>query len=208
MSIRKMAIICLFLATIPGGLTAEENDRVNGFQTKVVVKLDGEPRQGDKAPESEQAYTLHLNGTGLCEWGFFYIDLYKAALYLEETSRNAEKIIASKGAKRIHLIFSRSLTKEQLREAYTASLKVNAGDSFPRYEKRLEQLAKMLKDVEEGDSLVFTCIPKCGIEVSLKGKKAGTIKGEDFASMFFRLYLGDHPPTEDLKNALLGLEEE
>jgi hypothetical protein len=150
---------------------------------------------------------LVLNGTGLCEWGFFAVDLYWAALYLESRSSDPERIIKSDQVMKIHLHFVRALTRDQLREAYRAAFKVNAGDKLKLYQKRLDRLTDMMADVNEGDSLVFTFIPGQGLKVTVKGKDRGGIAGDDFGRMFMTLYLGKHCPDEDLRAGLLGGKE-
>ena len=147
---------------------------------------------------------LKLNGTGLCEWGLFQVDLYHAALYLEACSKDARKVINSKQAKRIHLYFVRDLTTKQLRKAWTAAFEANAGKDLSKYSKRVERLNKMMVDVKDGKSMIFTHQPGQGLQVSVCGKDKGRIEGDDFARMFFTLYLGDKPPDEDLKKGLLA----
>lgn len=139
--------------------------------------------------------TLKLNGTGLCEWGFFQVDLYHAALYLEARIKDPQKVIASRQHKRIHLHFVRDLTTKQLRKAWSAAFEVNAGKDLARYRKRLDALNAMMRDVKEGQSMVFTYQPGSGLAVQVCGKAKGTIKGDDFARMFCTLYFGDNPRT-------------
>jgi hypothetical protein len=149
--------------------------------------------------------SLEKNGKGLCEWGFFQIDLYHAALYLEKRSKDAREILKSDQAKRIHLYFVRDLSTKQLKKAWNAAFEVNAGKELKRYAKRVEQLNGMMSDIKDGQSMVFTHKPGAGIHVVINGKDKGTIKGDDFARMFFTLYLGDNPPDEDLKKGLLSI---
>ena len=148
---------------------------------------------------------LQKNGKGLCEWGFFQIDLDHAALYLEQRSKDAKRIVKSDQAKRIHLYFVRDLSTKQLKKAWNAAFKVNAGKELPKYAKRVEQLNGMMSDIKDGQSMVFTHKPGVGLHVVIRGQEKGTIKGDDFARMFFTLYLGDNPPDEDLKKGLLAI---
>ena len=182
-----MRRIALFLALLTGFAFASTPSGT--FPPKVAV--------GGKA--------LALNGSGLCEWGFFQVDLYHAALYLESRSKDANKVIQSKQAKRIHLYFVRDLTTKQLRKAWTAAFEVNAGKDLKKYAKRVEQLNNMMVDVKDGQSMVFTHRPGVGLDVHVCGIDKGTIKGDDFSRMFFTLYLGDNPPDEDLKKGLLAI---
>jgi hypothetical protein len=175
----------ILLAASSTGLAAAEHDRF----PKAVKVADRE---------------LTLNGKGLCEWGFFAVDLYYAALYLEKKTSKPERVIDSRQAKRIHLRFVRALTGDQLRQAYTAAVEYNTRDRLPRYKSRLEQLCAMMEDVGVGASLLFDHVPGKGIEVRINEKRKGVIEGEDFARLFFTLYFGPYPPDKNLKKGMLG----
>jgi hypothetical protein len=192
--------VLALLSGIAGRLHAR-----NGEDFSFKKRIETYSLTDEKKGEGKRIKLL-LNGMGLCEWGFFKVDLYRAALYLEKKCSDPKKIILSKNAKCIQLYFVRELTKDQLQKAYSAAFEANAKESLPRYKKRLDQLKAMMEDVNEGDSLIFTFFPEKGTEVQIKGKVKGLIKGADFGSMFFKLYLGDHPPSTDLKNGLLGLK--
>lgn len=40
----------------------------------------------------------------------------------------------------------------------------------------------------------------------LNGELKGTIEGDDFVTALLRVWLGAKPPTEDLKNGMLGAD--
>jgi chalcone isomerase-like protein len=40
--------------------------------------------------------------------------------------------------------------------------------------------------------------------VDVNGTVKGLIKGDDFATAFLSIWLGDHPPNPNLKSGLLG----
>ena len=92
--------------------------------------------------DEEVAYgdrKLLLNGSGLCEWGFLGVDLYHAALYAERRIDDAAWAQDGDQVVVIHLQFARTLTAGQLREAFAASVKTNAGDQFASFEGALGQ---------------------------------------------------------------------
>lgn len=177
----------------------------NGVVAPLVQDQDSQSQneEGGSGPKKD----LILNEEGLCEWGLFKVDLYRATLYLEEKCKDPDKIINSNKAKSIHLCFVRSLTKGQLQKAYSAAFEANARESLPQYVKRLNQLNDMMEDVDKGDSLIISYVPGKGTEVQIKGRKKGKIKGADFGVMFFKLYLGEFPPSKELKNGLLGIKK-
>lgn len=147
---------------------------------------------------------LVLNGAGLCEWGFLAIDLYRAALYLDAARSDLDSILASGSRVVLHLHFLRELTREQLVEAYRASVRVNAGSELPRYAAALDGFCATLARVDAGDGLTFVVEPEGRLEVFRNGEPRGVVEDAAFASLFVRLYLGEKPPTGSLKDALLG----
>lgn len=159
--------------------------------------------------ESEpNVFTLLCNGTGLCEWGLFRIDLYEAALYLENVSRSARGVIESDQVKQVRLHFVRGLTKKQMQRAYNASFRANAKDELNRYQPRIDRFVRMIPAVKKGDCLTFTYFPGRGLEVRRGKTVLVSIPGNDFGRLFLSLYVGSIPPTQDLKKGLLGLSRD
>jgi len=65
-----------------------------------------------------------------------------------------------------------------------------------------------MEDVSEGDEIVLTEIPGKGVEVQVKGKVKGVIPGRAFARALWSIWLGPNPPNEELKEGLLGLDDD
>ncbi|MGE3965518.1 MAG: chalcone isomerase family protein [Planctomycetota bacterium] len=147
---------------------------------------------------------LLRNGVGLCEWGMFAIDLYRAALYLERVSSDAAEVLASEQVKRIELVFSRDLSRSQMQRAYRAAFAANAGDGLSALADRIDRLCEWLSSVRAGDRVTFTCVPGSGVQVEIRGERLGTLTGDDFARATVALYIGAHPPDPQLKRGLLG----
>lgn len=147
---------------------------------------------------------LELNGAGLCEYGFFGVDLYRCALYLPKPERDATKILRGDQPWLLTLHFVRELTQDQLRMAYDASVRAAVGDQLGSYEKPLEQLLGAMEDVGEGDSLTFEASPEAGLVVLKNKERKATIKDDAFRKLFLELYLGRNPPDENMKKDLIG----
>jgi hypothetical protein len=58
--------------------------------------------------------------------------------------------------------------------------------------------------MKDGDEIVLTVSPGTGTTVALNGAEKGTIAGDDFGTALLKVWLGDHPPSEELKAGLLG----
>ncbi len=145
---------------------------------------------------------LTLNGMGVREATVFNVNVYVAGLYLQERSRDGNAIINSNETKRLVLRFVRDVSNEDMRDALLESFGSNGGRAM---QAEVRQLAQMLpNEITEGTTLTFTYTPDEGLEVRVGSRARGTIAGQDFARVFFRIYLGPNPPNAGLKTGLLG----
>lgn len=143
--------------------------------------------------------TLVLNGMGLREKVF--IDVYVAGLYLPKKTRDAGEAISSDVPKRIDMVMRRSVDKEKLADTMRESI---SKARKPEVAKNAGTLAGWMEDVDEDDHIVLDYVPGTGTTVRVKGKDKGTIAGVDFMQAVWGIYLGANPPTDALKDGLLG----
>jgi len=68
----------------------------------------------------------------------------------------------------------------------------------------VKAFAGLFDDMKDGDVIEMTIIPGGGTSVLLNGEDKGVIEGDDFGASLLKVWLGDHPPTEDLKTGMLG----
>ncbi|MCB0346398.1 MAG: chalcone isomerase family protein [Bdellovibrionales bacterium] len=146
--------------------------------------------------------SLVLNGLGLREATFFKVDVYVAGLYLEQKSNNAREIVASQGTKLLDMKFVRDVDKEKLTEAWIEGFQKNSV-KYGRLKDRVAQLNSMMSDVEDGSTMRFIFNTET-VEVFIAGEKKGSIEGRDFVEGMLSVWLGKHPPNEELKEGLLG----
>ena len=75
-------------------------------------------------------------------------------------------------------------------------------------EPRAKQLAAIMaemKEAKKGMRITLDWLPAAGTQLTVEGKPAGSpIPGEDFYRALLRIWLGEKPVQDDLKNALLG----
>lgn len=147
---------------------------------------------------------LLLQGTGLCEWGFLGIDLYRCAFYVERKLASADDALRADQRMIVHLDFVRSLSKDQLSAAWTGSVEVNAKGDPHDHGPALRQLCEAMRDVEDGDSYSFLLAPDEGMRVLHNGEQCARIDDDAFRRLFVKLYLGPNPPTKALRKAMLG----
>lgn len=148
--------------------------------------------------------TLVLNGLGLREATVLMVDVYVAGLYLETKSSDAQAILPAGVTKHLVMKFVRSVGKEKLADAWTEGFEKNAGDLKAAVAPGLAQLNAAMADVKKDDVLSLTYVPGSGTTVTVKGKDAATIQGEDFQRVLFSIWLGPNPPNVPLREGLLG----
>ena len=147
--------------------------------------------------------TLRLNGLGLRTKVFFKI--YVGGLYLENPTHDAARAISADETKRVvmHFLY-KNVTKKQLDEAWQEGFEQNSVPIGAEAKAGLAQLEGWMADVSAGQEIVFTYEPGTGTTVELAGQKKGTIAGAEFMQALWKVWLGPHPPTADLKKGLLG----
>ncbi len=161
---------------------------------------------GVRVPEKVQVgeKDLTLNGAGLRTKTIFKVKVYVAGLYLEKPTRDASQVIASETIKRVDLTFLRDLDRKQIAEAIEDGFERNSKKDLPALEERLDQLCKIIPDVNKRDALQITYVPGKGTTITVRGEERGTIEGKDFADALFLVWLGKDPVDNDLRKTLLG----
>ncbi len=164
--------------------------------------------EGVTFPDQVQAggATLKLNGLGLRKATFLKVKVYVGALYLPQASKDADAILKAKAQKRLILHFVRDVGGDDLSEAWDEGFANNAGGQLAALKPRIAEFKTMMTDVKKGDTLAMQHKPGVGVEVAVKGKNKGTVKGDDFARALFAIWLGQKPPNDELKAGLLGGE--
>lgn len=151
---------------------------------------------------------LKLNGLGI-RYKFFF-KIYIAALYVESMSNKADEIINAEGAKRIHMHFLYDeVSKDKLINGWLEGFESNLSkQAYQQLKPRIDQFNLLFETVKKGDQIILDYLPTKGTRVTIKNKFRGIVKGPDFYAALMKIWLGDSPVNEDLKNALLGVEED
>jgi hypothetical protein len=147
--------------------------------------------------------TLQLNGMGLRTKMMFKI--YVAGLYLEQKSKDANQVVSAVQVKRVVMHFlSGKATKARMDDAWREGFENNSPQQYAALKARVDQLVGYFGDMKPEDRIEFTMAPGTGTTVALNGDVKGTIAGDDFAAALLRVWLGSNPPSEELKQGMLG----
>jgi hypothetical protein len=150
-----------------------------------------------------------LNGIGVRRVTIFRIRVYVAGLYLPRPSHSAAAILASPGPKVLRLQFIHSGSKAQVEKQYREGEEQNCshGECAASDRSDFERLVAAAPAVEPGDTSTYIFTDK-GVKVFANNTMIGDFADVDLAHQLLRGFIGDHPPTQALRSALLGLPPE
>lgn len=134
---------------------------------------------------------------------------YAMALYLPAKSGDARAVLAAKGPKRIAITLIKDVDGDTFAGAVSKGINNNSNDAErAALKERVKQLADTvvaLGEIRAGSSIVFDWLPERGTVLSINGQQKGRdIAGEDFYTALLKVWLGDDPVQDDLKQGLLG----
>ena len=147
---------------------------------------------------------LVLNGGGLREKYFF--DLYVGALYLEQKSKDAGKILNADAPMVIQLkLVSNSVTREKFVESVKEGFK-NASHGKATKDQISKFINSFTSAFKKGDKINFEYQPNKGVAVEKNGTQLCVIEGLEFKKALFSIWLGNVPADANLKEGMLGKE--
>lgn len=147
---------------------------------------------------------LALTGAGLRKRVFFQV--YAIGLYVAD--RKGDPVMQG-GAKRVAIHMLRDVDADTFTKALVEGMRPNHDEATMKaLEPRIAQLSAIMAQVKEakkGMAIALDWLPASGTRVAIDGKPAGgPIEGEDFYRALLRIWLGEKPVQDDLKQALLG----
>ncbi len=163
------------------------------------VKLDDKLHLGNA--------DLVLNGAGLRSRMFFKV--YVVGLYLPEKKTTAEAVLAVPGAKHLQIVTLRELSAEQFAEALVSNIEKNhSATELAPLKTRVEEFRNAVLSINtasKGAVITLDYTPENGTRFAVNGEAKGKdIAGEDFYRALLKIWLGNAPVQDDLKDALLG----
>jgi len=186
---KKIRLIAAVLAFALGSAAAQAKT-CEGVSFPDTVQTDGA--------------ALKLNGLGLRQATILNINVYVGALYLPQTSADANAVLAANAPKQLILQFVRDVGASDLSKGWDEGFEKNAKSQLPALKQRIDAFKAMTPDVTSGNQLSMLHKPGTGVLVAVNGKPKGTITGDDFARALFAIWLGAKPPNAGLKAGLLG----
>ena len=150
---------------------------------------------------------LVLKGAGVRNK--FFMDLYVAGLYVENTDRTAEEIMAADEPMAIRLsIMSSLISSEKMTEATKDGFYKSTGGKLGAIEAPMNSFIEAFsEEIFKGDVYDIIYMPESGVTVYKKGDQKSVAKGLNFKSALFGIWISKDPVQEDLRNGMLGKAE-
>ena len=131
--------------------------------------------------------------------------VYDAALYAAPQT-SADDIMNAKQAFKLRFSYLRAIDKALAIDAAERALEKNLNpEEATRIADRLTTLNAAYRSVAKGDTTTLHYQPGRGTTYLINGEPRATIPGEDFARLYFRIWLGRKPLSAALRDDLLGL---
>jgi hypothetical protein len=179
-------LICAVLTLTGRSVTAAE---ISG------VKLPDQVTAGGKS--------LKLNGAGLRQATILKINAYAAGLYLENPGHDGDAIANSDQLKSIQMVFMRDVSAKQMADAFGEGFDKNCVAGCAELKPHIPKLQGLLKDMKKGETMGVNFLAD-GVEVTIRGQKAGKVGDKAFSHQLIRCWIGKNPPNSELKDGLLG----
>ena len=153
--------------------------------------------------------TLRLNGIGVRTLTIFSVKIYVAGLYLATPSHDAQQILKSSSPRVIMLKFMHAGSKADIEKEYREGEKTNCGNGGcnPADEGDFERMVAAAPAVAVGDTSTFI-FTATGFRVLANNRNIGSYSNTDLGERVLAGFIGDHPPSAELRSALLGTRAE
>lgn len=148
--------------------------------------------------------TLHLNGAGIRSK--FVFDIYVGALYLPSKSHSAKDIINATGASQVSMYFVYDeISQEKMVNGWNEGFEnVLSAAEREALKTQIATFNQAFGKTVAGDVIVVAYSPEKGTEVIINKQSKATIPGIEFHQALMKIWFGDDPVDDDLKEGMLG----
>lgn len=97
-------------------------------------------------------------------------------------------------AKALEFVYYVRIAGEQFARASDETLRRNlTAETYARFKPQIDQMGSFFAAVEPRDRYLLYFVPGKGTALDLNGKRQGLIPGDDFADIYFQIWLGKQP---------------
>lgn len=147
-------------------------------------------------------HQLQLNGAGVRDK--FFIDLYVGSLYLTNKTDQLKQVLTQPAVLIRLNVISGLITAERMTSAITEGFELATNDNTQDIATEIDQFMHLFKDkIEKGDQFSFMIYPSRVICYK-NDKQLSQIDSAPFAKALLKIWLGEKPAQQSLKQAMLG----
>ncbi|UCE32226.1 MAG: chalcone isomerase family protein [Burkholderiales bacterium] len=149
---------------------------------------------------------LELNGLGLRS--ILFLKFYVAGLYVPRKETSAEALLAQTGPRRLMLKMLSEVGAGRMAKLFREGIEKNHDQAaLAALSARIDRLTATIASIgtaAEGDSVAIDFVDGA-TRIAVNGRAVGEpIPGDDFYAAVLRIFIGEHPADDDLKQGLLG----
>lgn len=147
---------------------------------------------------------LTLNGAGVRSK--FFVKVYVGALYMKDTTHDAQQALKSTGPKSMQMfILYKEIDAEKITKGWDDGIEDNLGKAGQKkVAGQLKAFNALFPDLRAGDRVDIDFIPGQGTSLTINKNKLGLIEGDDLFTALLTVWLGKEPADSSLKDGLLG----
>jgi len=174
-----------------------------------IVSTSAQIRVGKAILPYEQSFDnidFKLNGAGIRQ--VLWIDMYVGALYTQEKSKDSKAILDSDESMSLSInVVSSFITQKKMIKAVKDGFQKATFNNTAALDERIEKFVRLFSDpIVKNDVFDFVYVKGLGLKAYKNDKELGVIEGRDFKYAFFKIWLGEDPVSESLKNGMLGIQ--
>ena len=168
---------------------------MRNFLTAILLAMVMSTRLG-LAAESHPFMPGALAVAPPVEFTRFGFSIYRAQLWAPEGQYKQDVPFV------LSLTYSREIARERILEASLTEMK-KLGAPVEQYPQLREQLARVIPDVKQGDTLTGVYTPGNGAEFFYQDQKTGSLD-EELSVLFFSIWLDARTSEPELRRGLIG----
>ena len=147
---------------------------------------------------------LTLNGTGMRTKFFF--DIYEGALYTSQKVHSLQEILQTGKNVRVAMFIKYGeISADKLKNGWQEGFDKNMSkEELSTYKNEIQSFIDGFGTAFKGDVIKIDLTDK-GTKVVINNKAQASINNPDFNEMVLRIWFGNEPADDDLKEGMLGL---
>ena len=134
-----------------------------------------------------------------------FFKLYDACFYTDAAQTTSiDELLNGENALLLEFDYLRTIKKSIILESSEKILVNNMTQAqLSGIQERVDRLNVAYRTIEKGERSALSYVPGAGTTLWINEKPVITIEGEDFARLYFRIWLGERPISKAMRDTLL-----